>query len=107
MPVHDNISRHTVYHFYAKCKVHISENTFFPSILLKTTYKEMQVKIAINFANYIKMCYSQSCHCSSASPYMVEQGMMHISPSEELSILFVNSKLAQAWNADTVYMKQS
>jgi hypothetical protein len=38
---------------------------------------------------------------------MVEQGMIHISPSEELDILFVKRKLAQAWNADTFYMKHS
>lgn len=65
------------------------------------------MKIAINFANYIKMRCSQSFHCSSASSHMVEQGMIHISPLEELGILFVKRKLAHAWNADTVYMKQS
>lgn len=65
------------------------------------------MKIAINFANYIKMRCSQNCHCSSASPHMVEQGMIHISPSEELGILVVKRKLAQAWNADTFYMKHS
>jgi hypothetical protein len=37
---------------------------------------------------------------------MVEQIMIHISPSGELSILFVKRKLAHAWNADTVYMKE-
>lgn len=39
MLVHDDTSKHTVYHFYAKCKVCINENTFFFSILLKTTRK--------------------------------------------------------------------